>query len=247
MAAAERTTESSPIRILTRPSTRGDALANLYAFSDDGRQKPPVKACPDSLVVSSIPRFRKCFGWLKISGRYLKNLDCVALAPPTLTIQEVQRGILPDQEYFAIIYEYIPENGNDLAAVQSQIDFLWRAGFNFAPTPLRDNWKDSVLVDLSEIECPWQLGWSSAFYSRGPRTAERELRDTGKYYWQMPVTSQSFRQKRKAATEFAKKDWEGDARTIDKDEAGATGACPTNAPAVVPIDSANELQDEGYR
>lgn len=80
-AAVEKTTESSPICILTRPSTQGDALSNLYAFSDDGRRKPPVKAGPDSLAVSSTPRFRKCFGWLKISGRYLKDLDCVTLAP----------------------------------------------------------------------------------------------------------------------------------------------------------------------
>lgn len=125
----------------------------------------------------------------------------------TLTIEEVQRGIVPDHEYFAIVYEYVPENDNDLAAVQSQLDFLWRAGFNLAPTPLPDNWKGSVLVDLSEIECPWQLGWSSAFYSRGPRTAERELRDTGTYCWRMPVTFPT--QGRKAAMEFAKKDGEG--------------------------------------
>ncbi|KAK4241302.1 hypothetical protein C8A03DRAFT_12407 [Achaetomium macrosporum] len=242
-AAVEQTTESSPIRILSRPSTRGDALTNLYCFCDDGRRNPPVEAGPATLAVSSVPRFRKCYRWLKISGRDLKELDRGTLAPPILTIAEVQREILPDQEYFAIVYEYIPENGNDLAAVQSQIDFLCRTGFNFAPTPLRDNWKDSVLVDLSEIECPWQLGWSSASYSRGPRPGERELRDTGRYTCKMPVTSQCPRQGRKAVVRFGKDDRKVMLRKNGKGEPGATGACPTNAPA--PADAAGELQEEG--
>jgi hypothetical protein len=55
------------------PSTYDEAMDNLLAFSDEGRQNHQVKDA-DAVEVSSIPHLKKCLGWLKIDGAYLRNL-----------------------------------------------------------------------------------------------------------------------------------------------------------------------------
>lgn len=189
-ATTTGSTESSPIYINPEPTSREDAIANLFAFSEDGGPKgwrlgvgATAAANSDSLLlVSSMPRQRKCFGWLKIRGDFLQNQK--GMAPPTLLAEDnIQRQIQPDQEYFAIVYEYIPEADNDPVAVQSQLDFYWRTGFSFTPVANANNWKNSVLVDLSELVCPWSLGWTGCY---GKTKAERQLKHKCKYDWIMP-------------------------------------------------------------
>jgi hypothetical protein len=42
--------------------------------------------------------------------------------------------------------------------VQSALDFFWHTGFSIARSPLAVNWKNSVLVDGSEIANPRSYG-----------------------------------------------------------------------------------------
>ncbi|KAK3328196.1 hypothetical protein B0T19DRAFT_184613 [Cercophora scortea] len=178
-AAVEQATESSPVYIHAEPTNRRDAIENLYAFFEEGRREQRLKAVSGSLPLHSTPPLRKCFGWLQISGQFLRDLKVDGMAPPILKLNlEVRREIRPDQEYFAIVYEYLPEGENNLAAVQSQLDFLWRAGFCFGLSPREENWKDGVLVDLSEIASPGQLGWTSYY---GRIEAEKHLKDKSRY------------------------------------------------------------------
>lgn len=39
------------------------------------------------------------------------------------------RRILPDEEYTAIVYEYVEEGANQAACVEEVADFPWRIGF----------------------------------------------------------------------------------------------------------------------
>ncbi|EQK98164.1 hypothetical protein G6O67_006131 [Ophiocordyceps sinensis] len=71
-----------------------------------------------------------------------------------------------DQQYFAIVHEYIPQGESYAAAVQSQIDFFWRMGFDFSSSPRPENWKSGMLVDYPDIVSPWGYGWYKTSYRR---------------------------------------------------------------------------------
>ncbi|KAI5858238.1 hypothetical protein GGS23DRAFT_607749 [Durotheca rogersii] len=111
-AAAEQTTESSPY-VHAEPATHG-------------RREQRLRTVSGSLSVASIPRLRDCFGWSRISGQFLRDLEYKGMAPPSLDFKEVGREIQPDQEYFAIVYGSILEGDNDL----SEIVFPRHSGWN---------------------------------------------------------------------------------------------------------------------
>ena len=75
--------------------------------------------------------------------------------PPTITVGNVRRQIDPDQEYVALVYEFVPEGEKNPEATQSALDFFWLAGFDYIQTPRWDNWADGVLLDLAEIMHPF--------------------------------------------------------------------------------------------
>lgn len=167
--AVDHATEAKPIVILDKPTTRDEAIWNLFAFSDEGRRKPLPRDDPKHISVTSIPQIRKCHGWLKISGQRLQDLG-PELAPPRLVLDGIVREIKPPYGYFGIVYEYIDSGKNDTCVVQEGMDFFWRTGFAFARTLKEKNWERGVLVDMSEIICPWQLGWTNRF---GRQDADR--------------------------------------------------------------------------
>lgn len=116
-----------PIRVRAKPTDRNQALINLYAFSNEGRRDQLLRDISGCIEVSTMPRTRRCFGWLKISGR---EVGGDKYSRPMVMVEKLRREIDLDQEYTAIVYEFIPKGENNPDTVQSTIDFFWRAGFD---------------------------------------------------------------------------------------------------------------------
>ncbi|EGY23784.1 uncharacterized protein VDAG_05222 [Verticillium dahliae VdLs.17] len=162
-SAIESSTE--PIYLHPQPNTRMDAVRNLHAFSHEGFREQRFKNLPNAIPHTSVPRLRKCLGWMKVPGAELCALQH-RLRPRRVRLDRTMREILPTEDYYALVYEFIPKNPIvDINAMQSQADFLWRLGFCFTPIRL-DNWEDGLLLDMADIVCPWAVGWSETQYTR---------------------------------------------------------------------------------
>ncbi len=149
------------------PKTFQDALANLHAFSDEGRRKQRFRDLAGAIPYTSTPRLRECFGWMMVSGMELLALP-MGIRPPRVKLGGQVHEILPTQEYYAIVYEWIPESESvmDKDIVQSQLDFFWLVGFCFVPIRL-ENWvRPGVLIDTADLICPWHIGWFLPWYKR---------------------------------------------------------------------------------
>jgi hypothetical protein len=127
--ATTTTTEAlPPIRVHAQPAGCYDCLENMLAFSDEGRRGQIVKDA-DAVQISSIPRMKKCFGWLQMGGRQLCSLPS-ALHPRCHKQHGWEdRQLFSTNQYHGIVYEYIPEGDNDRGDIQSVLDFLWLASF----------------------------------------------------------------------------------------------------------------------
>ncbi|KAL7788362.1 hypothetical protein V8C37DRAFT_411642 [Trichoderma ceciliae] len=167
-AAVETSTE--PIYIKAKPKTWRDAARNLHAFSTEGRRESRFQQdMADSIPVSasSFPQFRECFGWMMISGAELCSLN-PKLRPHGVVLDRVKRALWPWEEYYAILYEFIPSD-KQLAmeatdVMQAQIDLLWQAGFCMTERRLA-NWIGGVLLDMADSVSPWHLEWEPMLYS----------------------------------------------------------------------------------
>jgi hypothetical protein len=165
-AAVSHDTDTLPILVHARPVGYEDAVDNILAFSAEGRQRQQVKDA-DGVQISSVPRMKKCFGWLKIDGEHLYNLPQRRLRPISVRLPKYgDRCIVRGQRHFAIMYEYVPEGDNDRGQMQQVLDFLWRAGFEYTQTLQKENWKSGVLVDLSDFRSPLDDGWHPKGYGR---------------------------------------------------------------------------------
>ncbi|KAM7191180.1 hypothetical protein V8F33_009051 [Rhypophila sp. PSN 637] len=143
------------------PSTQDDAIQNLRAFSDEGRQDGQFRNLPEAVQVTAktMPRLRRCYGWTTVNPTDITRAITRGL-PRRLHASDVLRTISPGTgDRNAIVYEYIPDHKTGQPATQEAMDFLWRAGFQLTfPTRLQD-WRDGVLLDLSAIRCPWHPGY----------------------------------------------------------------------------------------
>ncbi|OIW30774.1 hypothetical protein CONLIGDRAFT_594704 [Coniochaeta ligniaria NRRL 30616] len=145
------------------PESWKEAIANLHAFSDEGRRKPRFCHLPNAVQYAP-PRIRGCFGWTKISGKELRSLG-PGRRPPTVTTGRVKRQILPSEHYSAIVFEYIPEPEGPMSEIErKQLIPYWQAGFCFVSVR-PENWKGDVLLDMSDIACPWDANWSRPLYN----------------------------------------------------------------------------------
>ncbi|KAK1957238.1 hypothetical protein LY78DRAFT_648083 [Colletotrichum sublineola] len=162
---------NTPIYLNPDPKTRKQALINLHAFSDEGRHKEKLKQLSNAFPCTSIPPIRECFGWTKVIGRELWSLS-LENSPPSDTLK---RCIWPHEEYYAIVYDFIPEGQSlDRNVVQSQLDFYYRAGFCLTAPMRADNWKGrGILIDMADLICPWHVGWSESMFLK--RRAEEIL------------------------------------------------------------------------
>ncbi|KAK4237900.1 hypothetical protein C8A03DRAFT_15594 [Achaetomium macrosporum] len=160
--------------INAHPKTAADALANVYAFSNQGRsERKQATGVANLKLIKSLPRMRQCHGWMAIDGQVFNELP-MSLRPPSQVIGKLHRSFSPDQTYTAIVYEYVEEGENDPAAVEAVTSFLWLAGFSYGNSSLIQNWKGAVLIDLSDIVHPLGFDWKITRY--GPKTANMVLR-----------------------------------------------------------------------
>jgi hypothetical protein len=114
---------------------------------------------------------KKCYGWLTIHGSAFRELHRSVRPPLVHVDRKIKRHLAPDQEYIAILYEYVEEGENDPDTMQKAMDFFWLAGFSRTSSPLVRNWKSGVLVDLSDIVAPRGYCWRAALYEKGPGSA----------------------------------------------------------------------------
>ncbi|KAK3304882.1 uncharacterized protein B0T15DRAFT_537918 [Chaetomium strumarium] len=167
---------SRPILVNAKPITWDDAVANLAAFSDEARLKQLSPADHGSVPppglrqLSTMPRMKRCYGWLTIPGKVFQELHW-SLRPPPVQVHRIKRYLAPDQEYIAIVYEYVEEGKNDPDTIQKAMDFFWLAGSSRTFSPLLENWKSGVLVDLSDIVPPRGYGWQEGLYQDGSGSA----------------------------------------------------------------------------
>jgi hypothetical protein len=159
-----------PVLVNPRPQDRADALRNTLAFSNEKRQAPETTDI-NTLEISSMPRMKKCHGWLRLSNNLIQSWP---KPPETLRVGKITRQLSGDKEYIAIIYEYIDEGENKESAVEQAAEFLWRVGFGYTMSSAARNWKSGVLVDLSDIVHASGYGWHPRGY--GPRSADKVLR-----------------------------------------------------------------------
>ncbi|KAL2680993.1 hypothetical protein Neosp_008596 [[Neocosmospora] mangrovei] len=170
-AIAKAAAESRPIRVLANPKAKQEARYNLFWFSDEAR----LASFPEDLEaveIASMPRFRKCHGWLNFSGEVFKTLPIKLRAQPR-TVSKVKRSISSSKEYTAIVYEYIEEGENDGVVVEEVDRFCWLTGFSHNLSPAARNWKSGLLVDLAGITHARGYGWHESTYK--PWTADMIL------------------------------------------------------------------------
>ncbi|KAM3543663.1 hypothetical protein ARSEF1564_003423 [Beauveria bassiana] len=149
-----------PILVNPHPGNWKEGYDNMLAFSDEWRRRGLLDDCASSPVeiVTSMPRMRKCYGWIKIKGETLYQLPLL-WRPPHLRIERTSRQIQSDMEYTALVYEYVEEGENDEAAIEESLNFFRAAGFSHTRISLARNWKKSVLIDMSDIIYAGGFGW----------------------------------------------------------------------------------------
>ncbi|OAA48121.1 hypothetical protein BBO_02390 [Beauveria brongniartii RCEF 3172] len=109
-----------------------------------------------------MPWLRRCYGWMKVTSEQLKAKISRRRWPPFVDYGKVVRGLnLPNvgKEYLAIVYKYIEEGDHVAETMQETIDFLHDAGFHFCLTSMLRNWKNSMLVDQSDMIHVGGNGW----------------------------------------------------------------------------------------
>ncbi|KAK4207671.1 hypothetical protein QBC37DRAFT_298235 [Rhypophila decipiens] len=149
--------QNEAVYLHPRPSTRDDAIQNLRAFSDGGRQDGQFQNLPVAVRVigETMPRLRRCYGWTTVSPADIARAITRGL-PRRLHASDVLRTISPETgDRNAIVYEYIPHRKSDPVVAQQEIDFLWQAGFQLTFPTRPEDWRDGVLLDLSAIRYPW--------------------------------------------------------------------------------------------
>ncbi|KAG6292384.1 hypothetical protein E4U45_006966 [Claviceps purpurea] len=156
------------------PKTHHEGLYNLHAFSDEGRSRQRYRDMPGAVTYSTAPRLRECYGWMSISGQDVLTMY-KALRPSILSFDrrgQGRRQFFPAQQYYALVYEYIPNTEAssvadlDVDVVQPQLDYLWLGGWCLTMMK-RDNWGgDGILLDMADVMSVFHRGWHKWLYSR---------------------------------------------------------------------------------
>lgn len=188
-----------PVLVIPDPASHDDAKVNQAAFCDEGRQHQPrlptqqpgllgtaIGASPESGVASgatpsaipgvraitTILRLRKCYGWLTLPRGLFDGAPSWLRAPHLTFGMKLKRSMQPEQEYPAILHEYVDggEKRTTRPGCRKLWTFFWLAGFSATMSPLAGNWKSNVLLDLSDIVPAQGFGWKERYYK--PRDAD---------------------------------------------------------------------------
>lgn len=140
-------------------------MANLRAFSEEGRRGAAFKHTPDAVPCTSAARLRRCFGWTQVSGKDLHSQW--SRTPQRPSSFKAMGRVTKTDEYYAIVYEFIPkaEPGDHYDVMQPQLDLLWLAGFCFVSLR-RENWEGGILLDMADIVPPRSPMWFEKVYER---------------------------------------------------------------------------------
>ncbi|RKU42519.1 hypothetical protein DL546_003929 [Coniochaeta pulveracea] len=166
-AAAEGGTK--PVLVIPDPANFDEAEANFFGFAEEvrrGRKREhfPSRG-PDLIEVVEMPRFAKCYGWLRVNRHDVFPRMPRSVLPHAIRVDKHTRALPSERnEFLAVVYEYVEDGENDIETVEEVARFLWLAGFSFCPTPLARNWRSGVLVDHSDITGPQFYGWQKFYY-----------------------------------------------------------------------------------
>lgn len=158
-----------PVRLCLRPTTKKQALRNLWAFSDEGWM--PDQETPAAQTEAFAPEVtvNGCLGWMELKGSTVNA---------AFERCQVTRDVKDDETYWAIVYEFVPADKLDGDTVLSQLDFFHVTGFYSVPLNPA-NWRGSgVLVDFSDIVSPFAhvLDWDAHSYARNQKTYHGAVR-----------------------------------------------------------------------
>lgn len=158
--AGLRQSSPKPIHVPAKRTSRLDCLRCLYAFSAEGLRSRDFDALQgDSKVAvsNSDTRLRKCFGWTRVQGADFMRMNSI------IEVDEYagEKGggsasyLKSDAQYYAIVYEYIPEAKLELGPLQRQLDFFYRLGFHPCQGIQEVNWQGpGILLDFGDYNSP---------------------------------------------------------------------------------------------
>lgn len=159
-ALRPETAEKGPVRILPVPEDRIEARSNLMAFCDEQRAKQKLHDMgEDEIQVTSMPRLRRCYGWMRVTSAQLHAKIPRRRWPEYIDAGEWARGPENNRDYLAMVYEYIEDGENIPEKMQETIDFLHDTGFHYTICTMLRNWKNSMLIDFSDIIHVGGNGW----------------------------------------------------------------------------------------
>lgn len=80
-----------------------------------------------------------------------------------IAIDRQKRHLLPDKDYYAVVYEYIPNDMTPLddTATQEVFDFFWSSGFTSMDIR-EENWLGGIVLDMASFINPVSCSWSRA-------------------------------------------------------------------------------------
>ncbi|KAJ4161591.1 uncharacterized protein LMH87_007622 [Akanthomyces muscarius] len=150
-ALAQDDPSLDPVLVYPEPCDWREGYENMLAFSDEWRRKgSPCSASTPMTEITSMPRIRKCYGWIKIAGDILYQLPPL-WQPPHLKIEKIPRQIERNKEYTALVYEYVEEGENNAEVIQESLNFFRDAGFSHTRISLARNWKKRVYLSVNFI------------------------------------------------------------------------------------------------
>ncbi|KAK3941527.1 hypothetical protein QBC46DRAFT_227893, partial [Diplogelasinospora grovesii] len=146
--AAGSSSPAPAVHIPAERTTRLDCLRCLYAFSAEGRRDrpfddylPPEQQQQRVSSSGSFTRIRKCFGWTRVQGADFVAMNMVIKIDSRAAMKGEGSAsyIRAGQDYFALVYEYIPSAELEVVAVQRQLDFFHHIGFQPCQQMNREN------------------------------------------------------------------------------------------------------------
>ncbi|KAM4066058.1 kinetochore sim4 complex subunit FTA2 domain-containing protein [Hirsutella rhossiliensis] len=154
--------------VIPDPKSREEAFKNLFSFSDEANTG---ELCEARLVpISADVQITACLGWIEFQGRAInKQLKRARICD--------QEAMIDEQSYYAIVYEFVPQDELDIDTIVAQHDFFHIIGFHVVPFR-ESNWQScGRLVDFSDLVSP-HAGppeWNSDYYARDQESFPRRM------------------------------------------------------------------------
>ncbi|PNP51954.1 hypothetical protein THARTR1_07163 [Trichoderma harzianum] len=176
----EASLASEPVLVYERPFGDHDVSQNYFAFCEEnsmsrlGLSANPKDRPAGAKLITEMPRLARCYGWVKFPSDVLEALP-FTLRPTHANPQRVTDLVGSHTDCTAIVYEFIEAGRNTMKEVMKIDNFLWYGGFAWAHEPQAKSWRNSVLVDYSEVVHNRGHGWTIENYME--KSAESIISD----------------------------------------------------------------------